>query len=725
MKKILKVTAIVVAIIISLLLLVTLIAAPVAKSYVNKHGKELIGRTVNIEKVGLNLFTGHLAIHQLSVYEEDDSTLFAGFDTLDVNLQLLRLLGSDLYFKHITLSGLNVTVLQQDTVFNFTSIIDHFANDTPEDTTESTSAWKLHFYNVSLRHAKLSYSDLNRGKDWNIKDLNIRVPGFTIGGEEKSDAGIDLALADGGLLNVDAQYDAKTNDFKVMANLDNFALSNIKEYLTDIVNIKELGGNLGASITADGNVSEIMSTQIGGNLQLNGLNIIGAERTEVASMQKMSIEINKINLSSNLFDIESVLLEGVKGHFEVFADSTNNFGRLMATSTTDTNADTNAENETETADTTQQNNPMTLKVGRVELKSCQFQYTDNTLYEKFTFPVNNINLTAEDINTTGMNHAKITAQLPGGGTLKIDWRGNIADWKASQDLTLNVNGLDLKQLNPYMVTYLGQPFSDGTFSFISHNTITNSMLDGNNHLDIYNVTVGDREKKVKPIVHLPLKAALYVLKDKNEKILLDVPIKGNIESPEFNYMKLIWKTLGNLLVKVATSPVRALGDMLGISEDESRYMEIQPGQSDFTSEQYNLLNRFAQATSYSKEIRITFDHRVPAIADETERQRIDTLNTIIHDYMISQLKVDEKQIVIKTTVDPDVKKIGYHITSELTEGDMTFEYETIGDAGLDDSEMYDNGSTIGDEGLDDSQAYNTTASDTIVGDVGLDDSQAN
>lgn len=725
MKKILKVTAIVVAIIISLLLLVTLIAAPVAKSYVNKHGKELIGRTVNIEKVGLNLFTGHLAIHQLSVYEEDDSTLFAGFDTLDVNLQLLRLLGSDLYFKHITLSGLNVTVLQQDTVFNFTSIIDHFASDTPEDTTESTSAWKLHFYNVSLRHAKLSYSDLNRGKDWNIKDLNIKVPGFTIGGEEKSDAGIDLALADGGLLNVDAQYDAKTNDFKVMANLDNFALSNIKEYLTDIVNIKELGGNLGASITADGNVSEIMSTQIGGNLQLNGLNIIGAERTEVASMQKMSIEINKINLSSNLFDIESVLLEGVKGHFEVFADSTNNFGRLMATSTTDTNADTNAENETETADTTQQNNPMTLKVGRVELKSCQFQYTDNTLYEKFTFPVNNINLTAEDINTTGMNHAKITAQLPGGGTLKIDWRGNIADWKASQDLTLNVNGLDLKQLNPYMVTYLGQPFSDGTFSFISHNTITNSMLDGNNHLDIYNVTVGDREKKVKPIVHLPLKAALYVLKDKNEKILLDVPIKGNIESPEFNYMKLIWKTLGNLLVKVATSPVRALGDMLGISEDESRYMEIQPGQSDFTSEQYNLLNRFAQATSYSKEIRITFDHRVPAIADETERQRIDTLNTIIHDYMISQLKVDEKQIVIKTTVDPDVKKIGYHITSELTEGDMTFEYETIGDAGLDDSEMYDNGSTIGDEGLDDSQAYNTTASDTIMGDVGLDDSQAN
>lgn len=713
MKKILKVIAIVVISIIVLLLLVTLIAAPVAKSYVNKHGKELIGRKIYVEKVGLNLFTGHLAVHQLSVYEEDDNTLFAGFDTLDINIQLLRLLGSDLYFKHITLSGLNVTVLQRDTVFNFTSIMDHFASDTPEDTTDSPSNWKLHFYNVSLRHAKLSYSDLNRGKDWNIKDLNVKVPGFTIGGEEKSDAGINLALADGGTLNVDALYDAKTNNFMVTANLYHFALSNIKEYLTDVVNIKEIGGDLGAAITAEGNVSEIMNTQIGGQVQLNGLNIIDAERSEVASMEKMDIAINKIDLGSNLFDIKSVLLEGVKGHFEIFADSTNNFGRLMVTAANESEA----EAAPETSDTTATSAPMNIKVGSVELKSCQFRYTDNTLYNTFDFPVTNINLKAEDINTTGMNRAKITAQLPGGGTLKIDWKGNISDWKSMQDLTLNVNGLDLKQLNPYMVSYLGQPFSDGTFSFISHNTITNSMLDGNNHLDIYNVTVGDREKKVKPVVHLPLKAALYVLKDKNEKILIDVPIKGNIESPEFNYMKLIWKTLGNLLVKVATSPVRALGDMLGISEDESKYMEILPEQMDFTSEQYNLLNRFAQATTYNNEIRITFDHKVPAIADETERHRIDTLNTIMHNYMVNQLNVAPNQIVIKTTVDPEEKKIGYHIVSELMENSKSIDYGTLGDVGLDDSEMYDN-NIIGDEGLDDSQATGNT-----VGDEGLDDSQ--
>lgn len=733
MKKALKITAIIVAAIVALLLLVSLIAPPIAKNYVNKHGEELIGRKVNIEKVGLNLFSGHVALHHLKIYEEDGSTHFAGFDTLDIKLKLLRLIGSDLYFKHITLSGLNVNILQQDTIFNFTSIIDHFASDTPQDTTESESNWKLYFYNVSLQHAQLSYSDLNREKDWKVKDLNIKVPGFSIGGEESADAGINLALADGGLLNIDAQYDASSNNFGATVQLDNFALANIKEYLTDVVDIEEIEGDLGATITAQGNVSEIMNTQISGKLKLNGLSVTASQRNELASMQTMSININKIDLGSNIFDIESVTLEGLRGQFEMYKDSTTNFSRIMVASDNST-TETTPQDTQESTESTTPAKPMDIKVGVVEIKSCHFTYTDHCLHEKFSFPVSNINLSANNINTTGMNQARITAQLPGGGALKIEWKGNIANWKTSQDLTLNVNGLDLKQLNPYMVTFLGQPFSDGTFSFTSHNTITNSMLDGSNNLDIYNVTVGKRVKGVKPAVHLPLKAALYVLKDKNEKILLDVPIKGNIESPEFNYMKLVWKTLGNLLVKVATSPVRALGDMLGISEEELKYMEILPGQTDFTSEQYNLLNRFAKATEYSKDIRITFDHQVPPITDDIERQRIETLNNIMSRYMHEQLKVSKDQFIVKTTEVENLKHAGYHIESELMEGKQTFNYEIIGDEGLDDSEMFASDTIVGDMGLDDSHATDTTvgdaglddslSNDTVIGDKGLDDSNA-
>ena len=44
MKKWLKITLIVVGSILLLLLLALLLVSPIAKSYVNKHGKDLIGR---------------------------------------------------------------------------------------------------------------------------------------------------------------------------------------------------------------------------------------------------------------------------------------------------------------------------------------------------------------------------------------------------------------------------------------------------------------------------------------------------------------------------------------------------------------------------------------------------------------------------------------------------------------------------------------------------------
>ena len=88
MKKGVKIALIVlgsvVGLVLVVLLLVSLLAGPIAKSNVNKHGEELVGRRVRVDHVGLNLFSGHAAIRGLDIYEDDRQTTFAGFDTLDV-----------------------------------------------------------------------------------------------------------------------------------------------------------------------------------------------------------------------------------------------------------------------------------------------------------------------------------------------------------------------------------------------------------------------------------------------------------------------------------------------------------------------------------------------------------------------------------------------------------------------------------------------------------------
>ena len=112
MKKWVKILLWVVGVIVALLALVSLLGGPIAKGYVNRHGEQLTGRTVHVDHVGLNLFTGHVNIRGLNMYEDDGEAVFASFDTLDVKAHLLKLPFKTLYMKHIALSGLKAQILQ-------------------------------------------------------------------------------------------------------------------------------------------------------------------------------------------------------------------------------------------------------------------------------------------------------------------------------------------------------------------------------------------------------------------------------------------------------------------------------------------------------------------------------------------------------------------------------------------------------------------------------------
>ena len=101
MKRFGKIVLWIVVALVALLVVVALVCGAVAKGYVNSHGEQLVGRKVQVDKLRLNLLTGHAAVHGLTLYEEDGTTPFASFDTLDVKAHLLRLIGHTVYVQDL------------------------------------------------------------------------------------------------------------------------------------------------------------------------------------------------------------------------------------------------------------------------------------------------------------------------------------------------------------------------------------------------------------------------------------------------------------------------------------------------------------------------------------------------------------------------------------------------------------------------------------------------
>lgn len=654
MKKWVKILLWVVGVIVALLALVSLLGGPIAKGYVNRHGEQLTGRTVHVDHVGLNLFTGHVNIRGLNMYEDDGEAVFASFDTLDVKAHLLKLPFKTLYMKHIALSGLKAQILQEGERFNFNSLIEHFASDEEEkDTTPSN--WTLKFYNVRLSHARVAYRDVASQKQWLLPDINMRVPGFVLGGKEESTGGLSIGFDDGGRLNIGASYDAHSSSFELNAHLTDFALENIEELLSDAIRTEGIDGTAEANITVKGSVSELLRSRIGGNVTLNGV-ALQCNDQKVATLKTLGVKVNNINLEANNYDISSVHLDGLEASYENWADH-NTLSNLIVKKEAET---PDSSDNVEHSAKTEKAKPLRFTVGQLTVSNCSLTYDDHTLPDPLHLPVTGISITASNINTAGENNARLRASLPGGGKLTVIWNGAIDNWKQHQDLVLSVKGLDMKQLSPWVVAYTGQPIEDGVFGLSSHNTIVNSNIEGENSIDIYKAKVGHRRKDVTPEQKLPLRTALYILKDKDDKIQLDVPVKGNVDSPEFNYMKAVWKTLGNLLVKVATSPVRAVGNALGFSDDELDFIAVDPTQHSLTSEQYHTLGKLAEAAQYDTSIVLTLERHLPA--DSTGRYEI--IDKMIQEYLTDQ-GVSQRRIHMNEGKATDEKgRHGYTIGSK-------------------------------------------------------------
>ena len=77
---------------------------------------------------------------------------------------------------------------------------------------------------------------------------------------------------------------------------------------------------------------------------------------------------------------------------------------------------------------------------------------------------------------------------------------------------------------------------------------------------------------------LPVRLALALLKDPAGVILLDVPVEGRTDDPEFRLGRVIWRTVLNVLVKVATSPFSALASLVGGSQEDLSLVEFPPGE---------------------------------------------------------------------------------------------------------------------------------------------------
>jgi hypothetical protein len=105
----------------------------------------------------------------------------------------------------------------------------------------------------------------------------------------------------------------------------------------------------------------------------------------------------------------------------------------------------------------------------------------------------------------------------------------------------------------------------------SETTVIDGQLTSGNKLVMTEVELG---AKGGGLFDVPIKLALFILKDRNGVINLEVPVRGDLNDPQVRFWKLLWTTFKNLMVKVAAAPYDAFAGELGADPKELESIEF-------------------------------------------------------------------------------------------------------------------------------------------------------
>ncbi len=150
---------------------------------------------------------------------------------------------------------------------------------------------------------------------------------------------------------------------------------------------------------------------------------------------------------------------------------------------------------------------------------------------------------------------------------------------AYTDLTVSSGGVDLSPMDPYAGKFLGYGIQKGKLDLDLRYKVVDRNLAGTNVVKVNQLTLGEATNSP-DATSVPVRFALALLQDKDGVILLDVPVEGKLDDPEFRLGKVIWRAILNVLVKVATSPFRALAALAGGGDADLSVVEFVPGTAD-------------------------------------------------------------------------------------------------------------------------------------------------
>lgn len=304
----------------------------------------------------------------------------------------------------------------------------------------------------------------------------------------------------------------------------------------------ELGDNaFGLTLTLDGAIDDFALDDP------DGVGLLGWRRLDVAGLA--------FDLSERCISLDSVDLVAPNLRFARLADGSTNLAGI---------GPVNAALEDAAEANAVEPQLWQWRVGRFDLRDGDLDFIDETLVIPFATTVEDLAGSVEDLASSVEQEARLelNGRIPPMGSARIEGRGIPMAPFARSDIELDFRGVPMPRMTPWTGTFAGYRVAGGRLNLDMRYRIEDGTLEASNRMEVNAMRLGERVDSPRAM-DIPLRLALSLLRDSNDNILLDVPVSGDMDDPQFSLQPVILRAVRNVLTNIVAAPFRLLAGLVG------------------------------------------------------------------------------------------------------------------------------------------------------------------
>jgi hypothetical protein len=258
-----------------------------------------------------------------------------------------------------------------------------------------------------------------------------------------------------------------------------------------------------------------------------------------------------------------------------------------------------------------------IRIDQVRITDGTVQFADLSISPSVNMGLQALTGTVKGLSSTNLSKADVAieAKVGGNAPLKVSGKINPLSEDAYTDLTVLAKSIELTAASPYAGKYAGHPITKGQLSLDLQYKLSKKLLEAENMVLVDQLTLGSKTNSP-DATSLPVPLIVGLLKDRHGRIDIDLPVRGNLDDPDFKYGRAVLNVLVNLLTKVALSPFSALGKLVpGASEEDLKGVKFAVGSTVLSPDEEKKLIALAKALEDRPGLKVEVTGRVDPKAD--------------------------------------------------------------------------------------------------------------